>query len=120
MGWQVAVGIFLILHGLIHPALYGPPVSPDAPWNTTRSWVAPRTSTAARRTVALVLAGLAAVGYVLAGGALLADASWWSPAAVVASAMSLVLLIGYFHPWLSFGVLLDGAIIWAAVAGWPA
>jgi uncharacterized membrane protein YphA (DoxX/SURF4 family) len=119
MGWRVAVGIFLIMHGLVHPAIWGPPSAPDAPWDTSRSWLLRGAGKDTRRTVAIVLATITAIGYVLAGVALLAGGGWWPPAAIVASVLSLVLLLSYFHPWLSFGVLLDTAIIWAAVAGWP-
>jgi hypothetical protein len=116
---RVAVGIFLILHGLVHLGIWGPSSAPDAPWDTSRSWLLRGADKGTRRTVAIVLATITTIGYVLAGVALLAGGQWWSPAAIMASVVSLVLLFGYFHPWLSFGFLLDAAIIWAAVASWP-
>jgi hypothetical protein len=119
MAWQVAFAVFLIVHGLLHPAIYGPPPSSDAPWNTAQSWVLSRSGSAARRTVAVVLSVVTAVGYLFTGVALLVGADWWGPMAIIASVLSLVLLVGYFHPWLSLGVLLDVMIIWAALAGWP-
>jgi hypothetical protein len=119
MGWRIAVGVFLILHGLIHPAIYGPPPGPGSPWQTSRSWLLPAVSPADRRVLAILLATAAAAGYLVAGVALLAGAGWWGPVAIIASVISLALLIGYFQPWLSLGVAIDAAVIWAAVAGWP-
>jgi hypothetical protein len=119
MGWRVAVGIVLVVHGLIHPGIYGPPPGPDSPWDTRRSWLFAGLSASGRRAVAIGLASVAAAVYLVAGIALLAGAGWWAPAAVVASLVSLVLLVGYFHPWLSLGIVIDVAVIWAALSGWP-
>jgi hypothetical protein len=94
MGWRVAVGIFLVLHGLIHLGIYGPPPGPGAPWDTRRSWLFATRSARGRRTMAIVLAGLAAALYLVAGTALLVGGGWWAPVAVVASVVSLILLVG--------------------------
>jgi hypothetical protein len=119
MGWHTAVGVFLVLHGLVHPGIYGPPPGPDSPWETSRSWLLAGLSLSGRRALAIAWATLTAGIYLLAGIALLAAAGWWAPAAIAASVISLALLISYFHPWLSFGVAIDAAIIWAALASWP-
>lgn len=115
----MVIGAVLIAHGLAHPGVFGPPTQEDAPWQTHDSWLLRRLGDQPRRQLAIVLSMATAAGFLVAGIALLSDASWWSPAALIACGLSLALLIGYFHRWLIPGILLDGAIIGAAVAGWP-
>jgi len=115
MGWTVVIGVFLIAHGLIHVALYAPPTA-DAPFDPARSWLFGRRL----RPLALTLAAVTALIFVIAGIGLLAHQDWWQAASVVGASASLVLLALFFHPWLSFGVAINVAIIWVLTqTDWP-
>jgi hypothetical protein len=46
--------------------------------------------------------------------------AWWAPVAALAAAAGLLLKLGWFHPWLTAGVLLDVGVLAAVAAGWPA
>lgn len=115
MGWTVVIGIFLIAHGLAHLAVYAPPTA-DAPFDPARSWLFGRRL----RPLALTLGAVAALIFVIAGIGLLAHQDWWQAASVVGASASLVLLALFFHPWLSFGVAINVAIIWVLTqTDWP-
>ena len=115
MGWTVVSGGFLIAHGLAHLAVYAPPAA-DAPVAPARSWLCGRRI----RPLALTLGAVAALIFVIAGIGLLAHQDWWQAASVVGASASLVLLALFFHPWLSFGVAINVAIIWVLTqTDWP-
>jgi hypothetical protein len=68
--------------------------------------------------LSLTLAGGAA--FVIAGGALWAEAEWWRPLAMTAAAASLVYFVVFFQPAILFGMALDVAVILAlAWFSWP-
>lgn len=114
---RAVVGILLIAHGLVH-LLY---ISPDAtdpkyPFTLRRSWVVPEGS---RRPVAAALMAGTVAGFVLLALAIwgvpgLSDA--WRVIAVIASGLSLVLLIAFWDLRLSFGILIDVAVVAYALA----
>ncbi len=112
---RVVVGLFLIAHGLIH-LLYATPRPADDgsyPFVPESRWF-PRAldlEVGTARAIARVLAILAVIGFVVTGIALLANAEVWEPLAVVASVISLALLLLFFHPWLLIGIAIDVAII---------
>lgn len=110
---RILVGLLCIAHGLVH-LLY---LAPDVPeFSVASSWVMPE---AARRPVAvgLVLATIAGFG-------LLALAVWgvpglagaWPALAVLASVLSLVLLVAYWNARLVWGVAIDLVILGVALA----
>jgi hypothetical protein len=76
-------------------------------------------SEAPARALSIAMARAAAAVFAFAAGILLAGGGWWLEAAAVAALIGLVLKVGYFHPWLSFGVLLDAGVLVAAAANWP-
>ncbi|WP_412538495.1 hypothetical protein R8Z50_21890 [Longispora sp. K20-0274] len=117
MSWRIAASIFLVLHGLVHVAIYPPPSSPNAPFDPHRSWLLSRfgVNDPTARRIAVVTSVIVAAAFVVAGGLLLAGAGWWAAFADAAAAGSLLLLGAYYHPWLTFGLLLDVAVIVAAV-----
>ncbi|MGY0234217.1 hypothetical protein [Longispora urticae] len=113
MNWPIAVAVFLLLHGLVHVAIYPPPPNDEAPFQPHRSWLLRRYGVpeTAQRAVAVAGSVISAVAFVTASGALLAGAGWWAPVAAAAAGVSLALLAVYYHPWLTFGLLLDLAVI---------
>jgi len=64
------------------------------------------------RSFAIVLAIVVALGFVLGGAGWLAGQGWGRPIALWSAVLSLVLVVLYFHPWFSFAVLIDLAIIY--------
>ena len=75
------------------------------PFDPRRSWLAVRLGVEDRgRAVAAVL-------FTIAGFGVIADAGWAPGVAVVGAALSLLLTVGYFHPWLTFNVVINVAII---------
>jgi hypothetical protein len=123
---QILFGVFLIAHGLVH-ALYTSPRPPDAgdtwPFDLDHSWLLGGAGTALRRGIGKVLWVTALAGFVLtglgvSGVPLLAD--MWRTLAIVSAGVSLLLMLIFWHRWLTFGVLIDLAIL-AVVwwLGWP-
>lgn len=124
----VLVAGLLLAHGLIHAAYLSPrPLAraggPAWPFELEQSWLLGRLgvpgSPARMIGAALVVATIA--GFALAGVAALgvgADALWTAGIGIGAVA-SLATLVLYFHPWLSLGIVIDLALLWAVfTAGW--
>lgn len=105
---RAVIGILLIAHGLVH-LLY---LTDDVPeFSLERSWLVPD---AAIRPVALTLmwstvAAFALLGLAVWGVPGLAGA--WMLIAIVASVLSLTLMVAFWSWSLVFGVLIDVAII---------
>ncbi|HEX6132311.1 MAG TPA: hypothetical protein VF044_11330 [Actinomycetota bacterium] len=112
---RIVIALFLAAHGLVHLLYLAPRPEDDPryPFVPEERWSARAVGLddAAAKAVAASLAILCAVVLVVAGVALLADAELWQPLAVLGSAVSLILLLGFMHPWLTIGVAIDVAII---------
>ena len=126
---KLALATFHVLHGVIHagyvrarPAVT--PGAPEWPFDLDRSWVltplganATTTRALGRALVIVVLGGyltgsLATLRLLPRGAA--------EPSIVVGSWASLGLLTLFFHRYLSVGVAIDLALLWAGLAGKPA
>jgi hypothetical protein len=105
---RVLVGLLVVAHGLVTFGIWAAPVTEKAPFNPSHSWLLGDT-----RTLAVALAVVAAVAFVVAGGGVLAQQGWWAAAAVAAGAVAVVLMGLYFNPWLSAGILISAAILYA-------
>jgi hypothetical protein len=108
------IRLFLIAHGLVHLGVWLPPFKEGAgAFNPGFSWVLNAFSVgpAAGRAIAVSLAVIATVAFVVTGFAMLGQQEWWRPTAVAAAVVSLSLIILCFNPWLSLAVALDGAIL---------
>lgn len=72
--------------------------------------------------LALVLAGVASLAFVIAVAALWAivlPSTWFAPAAVTGSVASIILFLLYLGPWAVVPIVLDAVILWGVlVAGW--
>ena len=120
--WRMLLGLFLVAHGLIHAAIWATPKSADAPFDAARSWLLNGLGTGAPtvRTISVVLALIATLGFVTAGLGLLFHASWWAVVAAGSAAGSFLLIALFFNPWLIVGLGLEVAIVAGLlVAGWP-
>jgi hypothetical protein len=73
-------------------------------------------------TLALVLAAVASIGFLVALAALfgiVAPVEWWSPAVVVSSAASGLLFVMYVGPWALIPLLVDAVLLWGVLSrGW--
>jgi hypothetical protein len=108
---RTGAGVFLILHGIIHAAIWIPP-RPEEPlpgFGSQASWLF-----ADVRAAVVSLAVLAAGGFVLSGVAYLIHQPWWAALAIGAAAASLALAVATFTPWWSAAIVIDLAIIYAA------
>lgn len=113
---------FLILHGLVHGILAMVP-SPDAPdkgvatfYSGTGSWLLTRLglSESTSKTIAILLAVTATIGFVAAGLALfgiLIPFDWWRTLAIASAAVSLSLVVIFWHRYLIVGLLIDVAVL---------
>jgi hypothetical protein len=91
---RVLLGLFFIVHGLVHVAIWAPKYDPaKVSFDASHSWLL-----GDRRPLARVLAFAAAAILVVAGIALLTQGGWWRPTAVVGLCVSTALLLVYFTP----------------------
>lgn len=123
MTWLVAA--FLVVHGVLHLAVWLPPAptDPDSPppFAPDHSAVltARHVSQGTSHRVAVLLAVAAAVAYGATGAAVAWGTAWAVPLAVLSVASGLLLKGLFFNPWLLVGVLLDGLVLTAALVSWP-
>lgn len=112
MVWlRIVVGVLLIAHGLVH-LLY---IAPDTPFSLEKSWLVPEGS---RRPVAYVLMGATIIAFLL-----VALAVWgvpglstaWPVVTIVAAGVSALLLVAFWNNQLALGIVIDAALIAAAV-----
>lgn len=117
---KTVVAIFLILHGLVHAILAMVP-DPDAAEPVfasffSRSWLLSSLglSDSTGKLLAIILAALATIGFVLSGLALLdilVPFDWWTSLAVVSAVVSLLLLVLFWHTYLIIGILIDLVVL---------
>jgi uncharacterized membrane protein YphA (DoxX/SURF4 family) len=114
---RVLLGLFFIVHGLVHVAIWAPKYDPaKVSFDASHSWLL-----GDRRPLARVLAFAAAAILVVAGIALLTQGGWWRPTAVVGLYVSTALLLVYFTPWYLFILAVNLAlIVGIAWLAWPA
>ena len=126
------IGIFLIAHGLVHAILAAAPIPNDpAPrpgaffTAPARSWLLSKlgASEAVGQWTGIVLVVMATIGFILAGMGVLGVpglSAIWRTTAVISAALSLLLLIIFWHSWLIVGVLIDVVILVSLLwLNWP-
>lgn len=111
MRW--VIGLFLVAHGLVHLGVWLPaPAKGKVPFDAGHSPIFGDV-----RGLAVVIAVVAALVFVVAGVGYLSTAAWWPTAAVVASGASLALILLTFTPWFLLGAVIDVVIL---VLAWRA
>lgn len=119
------VAIFLILHGLVHAILVmvPNPKEPGSGFATffSQSWLSSGLglSQSAGRSLAILLAAIATIGFIATGLALLdilVPFDWWRPLALASAVISLLLLVIFWNTYLIVGVLIDIAFLVALLA----
>ena len=97
---RVLVGGFVVAHGLVTAAIWMSPAKEGEPFRATQSWALGDV-----RSLAVALALVAALGFVIAGIGLLAHQTWWG-----VFGMGL-----YFNPWLLAGIAISGGVLYAGI-----
>jgi hypothetical protein len=107
---RVLLGGFVVAHGLVTAAIWATPAKGGEPFRATHSWVL-----GDARSLAVALALVAAIGFVVAGVGFLAHQDWWGVFGIGAGAVALVLMGLYFNPWLLAGIAISGGVLYAGV-----
>jgi len=123
--FTAALSALLIVHGLLHLAIWMPHPNPDAgkppPFVPDHSTLltATRVPKAATHQLSIALAAGSAAGFVLTGVGVALSAGWAVPMAIASALLGLCLKGVFFHPWLIIGVLFDLTVLSAAILQWP-
>lgn len=104
-------GVFLIVHGVLHVAIWLPPAGRGAPFDPGHSWLLGDAPAVARP-----LALLACTVLALSGVLVLAGSGAAAKAAIAGASVSLALVVLTFHPWLAGALAIDLAIAAVAIA----
>lgn len=120
---KIISGIFILLHGLVHfwyvvLSQRWVDFKPEMGWSG-KSWLLSGfVGDSTLRSFASGLFALAAIGFLISGIGILASASWWRTAILIAAVFSMVILLAFWDGDLSMivqkgllGVLLDVGII---------
>ena len=120
MWMQTLIGIFLIMHGLVH-WVYAAPQDKTAeakPFNVlTERWLVKKAglSQSAALKLGIVLMILASVGFVFSGIVLLISQSWWAIPATATAGVSLAFLVLFWDKTMVLGATLNIIIILLAL-----
>jgi hypothetical protein len=111
---RVLLGVFIVAHGLLTAFIWISPAKADAPFRATHSWLL-----GDARPLAVVVALVAAIGFVLAGVGVIADQAWWAFTGIGAGAVALLLMVLFFNPWLLAGIAISAGILYAGFQALP-
>jgi hypothetical protein len=111
---QFVLGAFMVAHGLLTAFIWVSPAKADAPFRATHSWLVGDT-----RPVAVVIALVAAAGFVLAGIGFITHQAWWAITGIGAGAVALLLMTLYFNLWLLAGIAISAGILYAGIQALP-
>ena len=108
------LGAFIVAHGLLTAFIWVTPAKADAPFRAAHSWLV-----GDAQPLAVMIALVAAAGFVLAGVGFLADQAWWAVTGIGAGAVALLLMTLFFNPWLLAGIAISAGILYAGVQALP-
>ncbi len=116
MWLQILIGIFLILHGLVHWVYAAPQektAEPKAFNALTGRWLVKKAGlkSSVALTLGIVLMSLATAGFIVSGIALFCSQAWWVVPAIATAGVSLAFIILYWNKWMFGGALLNIGII---------
>jgi hypothetical protein len=111
---RVLLGAFIIAHGLLTAFIWVSPAKADAPFRATHSWLV-----GDARPLAVVIALMAAAGFVLAGVGFISQQAWWAVTGMGAGAVALLLMGLFFNPWLLAGITIIAGILYAGFQALP-
>jgi hypothetical protein len=115
---RLFIGIFIILHGLVHPIMAFVPQpmeeqSDDNPpviggfW--TESWLLGDGTTV--KSAIYTLAVLTTAVFLVTGIGFMGSQTWAKPALLAGIGLSLLLLIVFWNVWLTLGIVIDLALL---------
>jgi hypothetical protein len=108
------LGAFIVAHGLLTAFIWVSPAKADAPFRATHSWLL-----GDDRPLAVVIALVAAAGFVLAGVGFITQQAWWAFTGIGAGALALLLMTLFFNPWLLAGIAISAGILYAGFQAVP-
>jgi hypothetical protein len=120
---KILIALFFIAHGLVHAGLAAAPDPKDPEdkvgaffTSAKRSWLLPKLglSPITIQWIGIGLVSLATLGFVLAGLGIFGVPGLdtvWQVIAIISAAISLLLLILFWHRWLVVGILIDLVIL---------
>jgi hypothetical protein len=108
------LGALIVAHGLLTALIWASPPKADAPFRATHSWLL-----GDARPLAIVVALVAAAGFLLAGAGVIADQAWWAVTGIGAGAVALLLMTLFFNPWLLAGIAISAGILYAGLQALP-
>jgi hypothetical protein len=111
---RVLLGAFIVAHGLLTAFIWVSPPKADTPFRATHSWLLGEA-----RPLAVVVALVAAVGFLLAGVGVIAGQAWWAVTGIGAGAVALLLMTLFFNPWLLAGIAISAGILCAGFQALP-
>ncbi|MBN1368623.1 MAG: hypothetical protein JW954_00115 [Dehalococcoidaceae bacterium] len=118
--WKLILGIFFIVHGLIHWIYVAPePNTAGARmwsfltgrWIVTRGILEEHTA----MVIGIVLISVITLGFAISGIGLLTSQEWWRVTAIASAVVSLVLVSLFWHNWMIAGPILNAVIIFVAL-----
>jgi hypothetical protein len=111
---RVLLGAFIVAHGLLTALIWASSPKAESPFRATHSWLLGEA-----RPLAVVVALVAAAGFVLAGVGVIADQAWWAVTGIGAGAVALLLMTLFFNPWLLAGIAISAGILYAGFQALP-
>jgi hypothetical protein len=111
---RVLLGTFIVAHGLVTASIWVSPASAKAPFRASHSWLV-----GDARPVGVVIALVAAAGFVLAGIGFITHQAWWAVTGIGAGAVALLLVTLFFNPWLLAGMAISAGILYAGIQALP-
>lgn len=108
---RTLIGLFLVAHGLVTIAMWGPKYPAVAegqlqPPNPAHSWIFGDV-----RTFSLTFGVIVGLGLMVAGVGFLTDQQWWPQAAVISGVASMILFAVFFTPWWLAGIAISAGLI---------
>jgi hypothetical protein len=118
--WKLILGIFFIVHGLIHWIYVAPEPNTSGArmWSfLTGRWIVTRgiLEEHAAMVIGIVLISVITLGFAVSGIGLLTSQEWWRITAIASAVVSLVLVGLFWHNWMIAGPILNAVIIIVAL-----
>jgi hypothetical protein len=111
---RVLLGTVIVAHGLLIALIWVGPAKADAPFQATHSWLL-----GDARPLAVIIALVAAAGFVLAGIGFIGQQAWWTFTGIGGGGVALLLMALYFNPWLLAGIAISAGILYAGIQALP-
>ena len=113
---RITVGILLFIHGMAHWQI----ITGWGSQSNVQSWLLPQMAASNLQSLGNFLWVATLLTFVLAAILLFFSVEWWRAVAVVASVLSLVVIVLFWQPNMVLGVAVDVGILVALLwAKWP-